>query len=134
MSRGDVIWFGSAGALVWAVASLFYLAFARGLIEHDFWLYSLNAALVAAALVLFFEFVARLRITPPELRRPAVLVFSAPGLGGAILLAAALPSLAPQASAGRYVALLLVAYGVLAALALEKATAARAKGSGRKAA
>ena len=134
MSRRDVIWFGSAGALVWVAASLFYLAFAHGVIEHDFWLYALNVALVAAALVLFFEFVVRLRVTAPGLRRRAVLVFSAPGLAGAILLAAALPSLAPQASSGRYVALLLVAYGVLVALALEKATAARARGSGRKAA
>ena len=121
MTKQDGLWFGMSGAVVWAAASLFYLAFARGVIEHAFWIYALNAALVAGALLLFFEIIVRLRPAAP--RRPAALAFGAPGLVGGVLLAAGLANLAPSfsaASPGRYAALLLVAYGVLIALAFEK--------------
>jgi hypothetical protein len=134
VSRQDALWFGSSGALVWGAASLFYLAFAQGVIERDFWIYAMNAGLVAVALVLLFEIVIRLRAAPPGLRPRAALTFSAPGVAGAILLAANLSRLAPQASPGRYVALLLVAYRILIALAVEKTRAVRARGSDRKAA
>lgn len=134
MSKRDVLWFAAVGAAVWAAASLFYLAFARRVIEQDFWIYTLNAALVAAALVLFFELTARVRATSQALKPRAALAFCAPGLAGAGGLTLAFSSLAPHASLGRYLALLLVAYAILVALTFEKSRGAPARGSGRKAA
>ena len=131
MSRRDMLWFGSAGAAVWGATTLFYLAFAQRVIEQDFWIYTLNAALVAAALLLFFELTARFRHTPPSFKPRAALAFSAPGLAGAGIVALAFANLARHASLGRYIALLLVAYGILIALTFEKTRAAPARDSDR---
>ena len=122
MSKQDGIWFGLAGALVWAAATLFYVVFARGLIEHDFWFYVVNAALIAAALTLFFHITLRFVQTPRRQRRLAALVFAAPGLVGAMLVGLnfshLLPQLPPE-SLGRYTALVLVSYGLMMFQALE---------------
>lgn len=123
MSKEDSFWFAIAGAVVWLASTLFYAAFAGGLIERAFWFYTLNAALVAAAIAFFFHVTARLRRLPQRRRGPAALAFSAPGLAGSILVLALfdtlLPDLPPE-SLGRYGAFVVVAYGVLAVLALER--------------
>ena len=123
MSKQDAFWFGIVGAVVWTAATLFYAAFARGVIEQAFWFYALNAALVAAATAMFFHLTARLRHLPKRMRITAALVYAAPGLAGAAALllnfAKFLPHL-PPASLGRYGALVLVAYALLITLAAEK--------------
>lgn len=123
MSKEDSFWFAVAGAVVWSAATLFYAAFAGGLIEQAFWFYALNAALVAIAIAFFFHLTARLRRLPQRRRTPAALAFSAPGLVGSILVMALFDSLMPDLppeSLGRYGALVVVAYGALAVLALER--------------
>ncbi|MDP1875288.1 DUF5367 family protein [Phenylobacterium sp.] len=123
MSKEDSFWFAIAGGVVWLAATLFYAAFAGGLIEQAFWFYVLNAALVASAIAFFFHLTMRLRRLPLRRRAPAALAFSAPGLAGAILVMALfdtlMPDLPPE-SLGRYGAFVVVAYGVLALLALER--------------
>lgn len=123
MSKQDGLWFGAAGALVWGAATLFYVAFARGVIEQGFWFYALNAVLVAAATAMFFQLTARLRHLPRRRRVIAALVYAAPGVLGACALAVnfarLLPSMPPE-SVGRYATLVLLAYAVLIAQALEK--------------
>lgn len=57
-SKEDSFYFALAGALVWGAATLFYAAFAGGLIERAFWFYALNAALATAALTFFFHVTA----------------------------------------------------------------------------
>ena len=122
MSKQDGMWFGLAGALVWGAATLFYVVFAKGVIEHAFWFYVVNAALVALALGLFFHVTARFLATPRRHRRLAALTFTAPGLVGAMLLglnfSTLLPQLPPE-SHGRYVALVLVSYAMMMVQALE---------------
>ena len=122
MSKQDGMWFGLAGALVWGAATLFYVVFAKGVIEHAFWFYVVNAALVAMALGLFFHITARFLATPRRHRRLAALTFAAPRLLESILLArnfsALLPQLPPE-SHGRYIALVLVSYAMMMAQALE---------------
>ena len=123
MSKEDSFWFAVTGSVVWIAATLFYAAFAGGLIEQAFWFYVLNAALVASAIAFFFHVTARLRRLSLRRRRAAALAFSAPGLLGSILVLALfktlLPNLPPE-SLGRYGAFVVVAYGVLAVLALER--------------
>ncbi|MDO9248253.1 MAG: DUF5367 family protein, partial [Phenylobacterium sp.] len=106
-------------------ATLFYVVFARGVIEHAFWFYVVNAALVAMALGLFFHITVRFLATPRRHRRLAALIFAAPGLVGAMLLglnfSTVLPQLPPE-SHGRYVALVLVSYALMMAQALEPRT------------
>lgn len=122
MSKQDGMWFALAGALVWGAATLFYVVFARGVIEHAFWFYVVNAALVAMALGLFFHITVRFLATPRRRRRLAALIFAAPGLVGAMLLglnfSTFLPQLPPE-SHGRYVALVLVSYAMMMVSALE---------------
>ncbi|WP_421935092.1 DUF5367 family protein [Phenylobacterium sp.] len=122
MSKQDGMWFGLAGALVWGAATLFYVVFARGVIEHAFWFYVVNAALVAMALGLFFHITLRFLRTPRRQRRLAALIFAAPGLTGAMLLglnfSKLLPQLPPE-SLGRYTALVLVGYAIMMVEALE---------------
>ena len=122
MSKQDGLWFGLAGALVWGAATLFYVVFAKGVIEHAFWFYVVNAALVAMALGLFFHITARFLATPRRRRRLAALIFTAPGLVGAMLLglnfSRLLPHLPPE-SHGRYIALVLASYAMMMVLALE---------------
>ena len=122
MSKQDGMWFGLAGALVWGAATLFYVVFAKGVIEHAFWVYVVNAALVAMALGLFFHITVRFLATPRRHRRLAALIFAAPGLVGAMLLglnfSTVLPQLPPE-SHGRYIALVLVSYALMMVQALE---------------
>ena len=59
MSKEDSLWFALAGAVVWGAATLFYAAFAGGLIEQAFWFYALNAALAAGAPAFSFHLPAR---------------------------------------------------------------------------
>ncbi|MDO8900846.1 MAG: DUF5367 family protein [Phenylobacterium sp.] len=123
MSKEDSFWFAVAGAVVWLAATLFYAAFAGGLIEQAFWFYTLNAALVASAIAFFFHLTARLRRLPQRWRAPAALAFGVPGLAGSILVLALFDTLMPELppeSLGRYGAFVVVAYGVLALLALER--------------
>ena len=123
MSKEDSFWFAVAGAVVWGAATLFYAAFAGGLIEQAFWFYVLNAALVASAIGFFFHLTVRLRRLSQRWRAPAALAFSAPGLAGSIVVMALFESLMPDLppeSLGRYGAFVVVAYGVLALLALER--------------
>lgn len=123
VSKEDSFWFAVTGSVVWIAATLFYAAFAGGLIEQAFWFYVLNAALVASAIAFFFHVTARLRRLSVRRRGAAALAFSAPGLLGSILVLALfktlLPNLPPE-SLGRYGAFVVVAYGVLAVLALER--------------
>lgn len=126
------MWFGLAGALVWGAATLFYVVFAKGVIEHAFWFYVVNAALVAMGLGLFFHITARFLATPRRQRRMAALIFAAPGLVGAMLLglnfSRLVPHLPPE-SLGRYTALVLVSYAMMMVQALEpKSRKAVAKG------
>lgn len=124
MSKQDGIWFGLVGALVWGAASAFYIAFARGVIEQAFWFYALNAVLVAAATAMFFQLTARLRHLPRRWRVSAALAYSAPGILGACALALNFAKLAPHLppeSLGRYATLVIVAYGLLIAQALQPA-------------
>ncbi len=125
VSKEDSFWFAVTGAVVWIAATLFYAAFAGGLIEAAFWFYVLNAALVAGAIAFFFHVIARLRRLSQRRRATAALAFSAPGLLGSILVLALfrtlMPDLPPE-SLGRYGAFVVVAYGVLAALALDRST------------
>ena len=96
MSKQDGMWFGLAGALVWGAATLFYVVFAKGVIEHAFWFYVVNAALVAMALGLFFHITARFLATPRRHRRLAALTFAAILLLESILLARNFSALLPQ--------------------------------------
>lgn len=123
MSKEDSFYFALAGALVWSAATLFYAAFAGGLIERAFWFYALNAALATAALTFFFHVTARLRHLPARRRPLAALTFAAPGVLGAtvvILNFQALMSGLPPESLGRYGAFVVVAYSALLALCLER--------------
>ena len=123
MSKEDSFYFALAGALVWGAATLFYAAFAGGLIERAFWFYALNAALATAALTFFFHVTARLRHLPARRRPLAALTFAAPGVLGAtvvILNFQALMSGLPPESLGRYGAFVVVAYSALLALCLER--------------
>lgn len=123
MSKQDSLWCALAGMVVWAAATLFYAAFARGVIEQAFWFYVLNAALTATALFFFFQMTARIRRLPRRRRPAAATAFSAPGLLGALVVMAffhkLMPDMPPE-SLGRYGALVVVAYGALFALALER--------------
>nr|QQZ49531.1 hypothetical protein JKL49_21615 [Phenylobacterium glaciei] len=73
------------------------------MIEHAFWFYVVNAALVAMALGLFFHITARFLATPRRQRRLAALIFTAPGLVGAMLVglnfSKLVPSCRPRATA-----------------------------------
>jgi len=123
VSKEDSFYFALAGALVWGAATLFYAAFAGGLIERAFWFYALNAALATAALTFFFHVTARLRHLPARRRPLAALTFAAPGVLGAtvvILNFQALMSGLPPESLGRYGAFVVVAYSALLALCLER--------------
>lgn len=123
MSKGDSFYFALAGSLVWGAATLFYAAFAGGLIERAFWFYALNAALATAALTFFFHITARLRHLPARRRPLAALTFSAPGVLGStvvILNFQALMGGLPPESLGRYGAFVVVAYSALLALCLER--------------
>ncbi|WP_333586185.1 DUF5367 family protein [Phenylobacterium sp.] len=123
MSKQDYVWFSLSGVLVWAAVTAFYAAFAPGLIETAFWFYALNAGLVVGATLFFFHLTARLR----RLKRRGWLLaagaFALPGLAGAALVLAffqqVMPGSAPE-SLGRYGAFVVVAYGALLALALER--------------
>lgn len=132
MSKEDSFYFALAGALVWGAATLFYAAFAGGLIEQAFWFYALNAALVTAASAFFFYLTARLRHLPPRRRPFAALAFAAPGVLGstAVILnfQILMPGLPPE-SLGRYGAFVVVAYSALLALCLER-PAKPARGAG----
>ncbi|MDP1616881.1 DUF5367 family protein [Phenylobacterium sp.] len=123
MSKEDSLWFALAGTVVWAAATLFYAAFAGGLIERAFWFYALNAALAASALAFVFHLTARLRRIARRNWLAAAATFSAPGLVGAgvvmILFESLMPGLPPE-SLGRYGAFVAVAYVVVATLALER--------------
>ncbi len=123
VSKEDSFYFILAGALVWSAATLFYAAFAGGLIEQAFWFYALNAALATAALTFFFHVTARLRHLPARRRPLAALTFSAPGVFGAAVVImnfqVLMPGLPPE-SLGRYGAFVVVAYGALLALCLER--------------
>ncbi len=123
VSKEDSFWFAVTGSVVWIAATLFYAAFAGGLIEQAFWFYVLNAALVTSAIAFFFHLTTRLRRLSHRRRAMAALAFSAPGLLGSILVLAlfktVMPDLPPE-SLGRYGAFVVVAYGVLAVLALER--------------
>lgn len=123
VSKQDGLWFGAAGILVWALSTVFYAAFATAVIEHAFWFYVVNVVLIAGAFLGFFHLTARFRRTPKRRQPLAALVYAAPGLGGALLVAmnyaTLLPGLQPE-SLGRYGALVLVSYGLLLAMALER--------------
>jgi len=123
VSKEDSLWFALAGTVVWAAATLFYAAFAGGLIEQAFWFYALNAALAAGALAFFFHLTARLRRLPRRRWLVAATAFSAPGLAGAVvvmlLFETLMPGLPPE-SLGRYGAFVAVAYAMVATLALER--------------
>jgi hypothetical protein len=129
VSKQDGLWFGAVGALVWGAATLFYVAFARGVIEQAFWFYALNAVLVAAATAMFFQLTARLRHLPRRRRVIAALIYAAPGVLGACALAVnfakLLPAMPPE-SVGRYATLVIVAYALLIAQAMEKPAPKRA--------
>lgn len=123
VSKEDGFYLALSGALVWGAATLFYAAFAGGLIEQAFWFYALNAALATAALTFFFHVTARLRHLSQRRRPLAAITFTAPGVFGAALVIlnfqALMPHLPPE-SLGRYGAFVVVAYSALLALCLER--------------
>lgn len=123
VSKEDSFWFALAGAVVWSAATLFYAAFAGGLIERAFWFYALNAGMAAGATLFFFHVTARLRRLSRRRWLAAAAAFAAPGLAGSAVVLALfhqlMPGLPPE-SLGRYGAFVVVAYGALAALALER--------------
>jgi hypothetical protein len=124
VSKEDGVVFGFAGLLAWMAATAFYLAFGAGLLEQAFWFYALNAILNAAAVMVVFQSVARLRRTPYGRRVLPALIFATPGLlcGSTTLInfaALAGPGAQPE-SAGRYGAFLLCGYALLLASAMRQ--------------
>ena len=122
VSKQDVAIFAVAGLLAWLATTLFYAAYGGDLLEKAFWFYALNAVLVAAATAMFFQLTARLRHLPRRWRVSAALAYSAPGILGACALALNFAKLAPHLppeSLGRYATLVIVAYGLLIAQALQ---------------
>ena len=123
MSKQDGFWFALAGMLVWISASFAFVAFTRGVVGHAAWQHTLNIALAAAALALFFPITSRVNRTPRKDRMVAALIFSAPGLVCTAMLAVnsdtLLSGIDPLAL-GRYVALALVAYAVFLAQAMDR--------------
>jgi hypothetical protein len=130
VSKRDSIGFAAAGLAAWGAVTAFYAAFGAGLLEARFWFYCLNAFAAAGAFSFVFHLVARLLRQPRSKRIAAALMFTAPGLIGAVALMInyrAFPPGADPASLGRYGAFLLVAYLGVAALVLEPKAAAPAR-------
>lgn len=128
MSKRDGFWFALAGMLVWLSASFAFVAFTRGAVGHASWQHTLKIFLAATALAMFFPITARVNRTPRKDRMLAAVIFSAPGLVGAALVAVnseiLLPGIHPDAL-GRYVALALLAYATVLAQAMDRPVPAR---------
>ena len=123
MSKLDAFWLVIAGTLTWVAATVFYVTFARNVIEHAFWFYALNALLIGAALTIFYELTIRLRQVFRAARPWAGVFYALPGLAGAAVVTARFQSLFPDLppeSLGRYAALILVGYALMLNSALER--------------
>ena len=88
MSKQDAFWLVIVGTLTWVAATVFYVTFARNVIEHAFWFYALNALLIGAALTIFFELTIRLRQVFRAARPWAGVFYALPGLAGAAVVTA----------------------------------------------